>query len=382
MVRRRNQPGRTITRPSPRQMLIGAVILLLLWWVARTVSWRATWATLTNLQPTDLLWLAAANLAVFATFTARWWLFLRVQGHRIPYLQLIRYRLTAFGISYFTPGPHFGGEPYQVYIVAQRHAVPPTDGVAAVALDKLLEMLVNFAFLAGGVLVLALFAQQVPPFLARQLTLYALLLLALPLLALTSLFLGRHPISGLLSAIIHRRRGGEAATTPHWLEALRRSETQAIWLCQTHPATVWTAIGFSVLSWLGVIGEFWLLTRLLELPLSFIDTIYALVAARVAILLPLPAALGALEAGQALAMTSLGLPPSYGASLALLIRARDVVTGLTGLLLGGAQLWSGRTMRQPAAGSVVLPHPAGIEVHAVNGAPNETSLQEQQQSTG
>lgn len=377
MARRRLQL-RLPPRLAPHRVVTGVVVLLLLGWVARTVSWRATWATLTNLQPLDLVWLAAANLAVFATFTARWWLFLRVQGHRIPYLHLMRYRLTAFGISYFTPGPHFGGEPYQVYIVARRHAVPPADGVAAVALDKLLEMLVNFAFLAGGVLLLALHAEQLPPLLGRQLTLYALVLLVLPGLALVLLFLGRYPISGLLHFFNRCRWGRTAPVVPRWIDALRRSETQAIWLCQTHPATVWAAIGFSVLSWLGVIGEFWLLTRLLDLPLSFTDAIYALVAARIAILLPLPAALGVLEAGQALAMSMLGLPPSYGASLALLIRARDVVTALAGLIAGGAQLWPGRVAPQPSETGGILPHPMKLDVTTVTGTPGETPLHEQQ----
>jgi hypothetical protein len=65
----------------------------------------------------------------------------------------------------------------------------------------------------------------------------------------------------------------------------------------------------------------------------------ALVAARIAILLPLPAGLGALEASQALAMESLGVDPSFGIAIAVMIRARDIVLGLAGLTLGGAHIW-------------------------------------------
>jgi len=64
----------------------------------------------------------------------------------------------------------------------------------------------------------------------------------------------------------------------------------------------------------------------------------ALLAARAASLLPLPAAVGALEASQALAMASLGLPPAYGVSLSLLIRGRDVLFGLFGLALAAKHL--------------------------------------------
>ncbi|NMD35447.1 MAG: UPF0104 family protein, partial [Planctomycetes bacterium] len=55
-------------------------------------------------------------------------------------------------------------------------------------------------------------------------------------------------------------------------------------------------MGASALSWLAIIGEFWLMTDVLGLGLTLPQAITALVAARVAILLPLPAALGALEA--------------------------------------------------------------------------------------
>jgi uncharacterized membrane protein YbhN (UPF0104 family) len=82
------------------------------------------------------------------------------------------------------------------------------------------------------------------------------------------------------------------------------------------------------------------MTAVLGLEMTLPQAVTAMVAARVAILLPLPAGLGALEASQALAMRGLGLSPAAGVSLSLLIRARDVLLGLLGLglaalLVGG-----------------------------------------------
>jgi hypothetical protein len=57
----------------------------------------------------------------------------------------------------------------------------------------------------------------------------------------------------------------------------------------------------------------------------------ALTAARISILLLLPAGLGALEASQAMAFGVLGLDPAVGLSASLLIRARDSLLGLIGL---------------------------------------------------
>jgi uncharacterized membrane protein YbhN (UPF0104 family) len=110
-------------------------------------------------------------------------------------------------------------------------------------------------------------------------------------------------------------------------------------LCRAHPQALLAALGLSTLSWIGLIAEFWLLTTILGLDLSVIDATTALVAARIAILLPMPAGLGALEASQALAMRSLGLDPSTGVAISLMVRARDVLFGLLGLWIGGAHVW-------------------------------------------
>ena len=66
----------------------------------------------------------------------------------------------------------------------------------------------------------------------------------------------------------------------------------------------------------------------LDLPVEGVVT-----AARLAILLPFPAALGALELSQVLALTALGFGAAEGAAMGLLIRARDLSSGGVGLIL-------------------------------------------------
>ena len=137
------------------------------------------WEYLRRLQPGQLFLLLAVNVAVLATFSARWWLLLYAQGYALPYRNLIAYRLATFAVSYFTPGPHFGGEPLQVYLVSARHQVPVSVSIAAVVLDKVLEMLANFTFLTLGV-IFVLRLQVLPGASDEQLLVASLLLLALP----------------------------------------------------------------------------------------------------------------------------------------------------------------------------------------------------------
>ena len=351
--------GRVRLKNLPwRRVLLLLVALGLLLWVARSISLRDALATLAQLGPLDILLLAVVNLLVLSTFAGRWWLLLHAQGQRVPYWRLMGYRVTAFAISYFTPGSHFGGEPYQIYAVSRWHGAPAPISIAAVTLDKLLEMLINFGVLVGGVLALLTLRGGLEPWMERQMALYSLLLLAIPLSILVALWRGRHPLSALVkfAGRIVRRPLAQSG----WAKSLRESETQAIWLCREHPRRVGLAFLVTLLTWIGVIAEFWLLTQMLGLPLSPLQALSALVAARVAILLPVPAGLGALEASQVLTMESMGFDPSAGIAIALVIRARDVILGLVGLLLGGAHIWQKTTAAWPAAIPALAPDAAPV----------------------
>ncbi|MBW7881145.1 MAG: flippase-like domain-containing protein [Caldilineaceae bacterium] len=341
----------SLDRLFPRRVLVRVFWTVaafgLLWITMRSVALAEVWARLSRLQAHQLLALVIVNALVITTFSARWWLLLYAQGYRIPYAKLTGYRLVTFAVSYFTPGPHFGGEPLQVYLVTARHNVPVSAAVAAVLLDKLLEMAANFAFLAGAMLYIL--HRQLLPVGGQQQQLfgYAFVLLLLPGTLLAALSIGRHPLSSLVSAAgsAWRRFSGAPAQLPgqdlqarlYW--TLHASEEASTALFRNHPRLVLLAAVASAASWLGIIGEFWLMTNVLGLELTLEKAILALIAARIAILLPMPAALGALEASQALAMRTMGLPPAAGVSLSLLIRARDVLVGLLGLCLGGRELW-------------------------------------------
>lgn len=301
----------------------------------RAVPLRETLAALRELAVVELLWLMVANIGVLLLLNGRWWLILRGQGYRIPFLTLTGHRLAAFGLSYFTPGPHFGGEPLQVALVVKHHGVPRHAAIAAVSLDKTLELLVNFGFLAAGVGVVmqaGLFGAA----LGSRPALFAGLLLALPLAVLILLALGKRPLSGALRPlrlVIH--------IFPQWqptyqqvIHNLQASEAQATHFCRRSPLALLLALLVSVLGWLAMIAEFWLMLTFLGLPLPLLQVVMVLTAARIAYLLPMPGGLGTLEASQVIAFAALGYPTAVAISAALLIRGRDVSLGALGLLWG------------------------------------------------
>ena len=314
--------------------LICLFMLAILWWAMRDIPLAEIWNAISGLRPWQILVLVSFNTLIMMTFSGRWWLILRAQGHRLPYLTLVGYRLASFGVSYFTPGPQFGGEPLQVILTPEKHQVPATTAIAAVSLDKILELIANFTFLVIG-LVLLLQTGFLHGALPGWLLILILALFATPGLYLVTLWLGARPLASLMGRIPAR-----LASLPA-MRALREStlsaEAQIGGFCQRKPGTLFQAMLLSLFVWLAMVTEYWLTLRFLGLSLDLASTVSLLTIARAAFLLPSPGGLGTLEAAQVLAFQAFGLNPALGLSTALLIRARDVSFGALGLWIGAVQ---------------------------------------------
>lgn len=338
------QRSRRWARFNPA-LVIWPLVILLLWWVLRSVSLGDLWQVLKHLTGLQILALLALNVLIAFAFGWRWWLILRALGFSLSYPLLSSYQLVCSSISYFTPGPHFGGEPLQVLLLNRRHAVPGPLATASVALDKLLEVLVNFSFLVVGV-VITLQARIAPGALSEGGVAVALALLAVPLVILGLLYAGKHPISGLVSLLPSRLR-----PPGRLLIVVAETESHAIRACREHPGLIAAAVGGSVVVWAAMFVEFWLSTLFLGLSLDWLQLVCIVTVARVSLLLPTPGGLGTLEAGQIIVMQWLGFDPAVGLALSLIIRARDVLFGIIGLmwgawLIGGWQSLWGRQVSE------------------------------------
>jgi uncharacterized membrane protein YbhN (UPF0104 family) len=164
-------------------------------------------------------------------------------------------------------------------------------------------------------------------------------LLALPLAYLAASWLGIRPFTALF---LRWPAGDRSRRYQKVLRLVQEAEAQVSDFYRQRPRTLVLALLFAVVTWVAMVGEYWLAARFLGLPYTLWQAIAALTAARFAFLLPLPAGLGVLEASQAFAAAALGYDPAAGAALALLIRARDVVLALLGAWLAARYLAESR----------------------------------------
>jgi uncharacterized protein (TIRG00374 family) len=295
---------------------------VLLAWALSSAPLAEIVAVLEQLSLWQITTLLLLNTAIVLLLSLRWWLILRAQGHHLPFLSIARYRLAAFGVSYFTPGPHFGGEPLQILFLQRKQALPASAALASVTLDKVVELISNLAFLSIS-LAIVLNGNVFDLDILEEAQLISAFLLILPLVYLLSLLRGRGLASRLLNSI-----------DKNWVKTVKNGEKQLIQLLGKNRKLLPQVILASLLLWMALLFEYWLALRFLGLNLNLLSLLAVVVAARLAMFAPTPGALGALEAAQVFAMQSLGFDPAIGLSLSFLIRARD-------LLFGGLGLWFG-----------------------------------------
>ncbi len=301
---------------------------LLAWTLAR-IEIADVVRVLQRVTPLELVLLLTLNIGVLATFSGRWWSVLQGQGNNVSYWRVALYRLMGAGVSYFTPGPHVGGEPLQVVLLQERAGVVPSAAISSVTADKLLELLSNATMLLFGCAVV-LHVGVLPTISVSTLVL-PLLLMCLPIVLMILLWRGQKPVSSLFGLLPEQLA---PANRMHKVrEVIEQTEGILVRLYQEQPKAILVAVAFSLLSWVGIGVEYWLATSLLGLRLPVIDVIIMLTAARIAILLPSPGGLGTYEASQVLIFGVLEYDPAVALALSLLVRGRDLLFMGIGLVL-------------------------------------------------
>ena len=325
-----------MTRSALRPWLNRSALLLgllLFWLFARQVDWAEGLALLVRMGSTPFLIYLAVNVGIALLFANRWWLLLRGMGVHLPFGRVAVYRMIAATVSLLTPGPQFGGEPAQVYLLVRGSGVAAPQAIAAVALDRLLELAVNLAFLAGAILY-TLWAGALGAALDLRVILLTLLPLALPPLLLFAFWWrGRYLTTAAQLLLDHLPQGWQGSTLRRLVASLRQGEAHIHTILRENPRLIGIGALVSVGNWAVLLADFWLATYLVGMELDAAQFIGFVVAARIAILLPIPAGLGALEASQIFAAQYLGINPGLAVGLVLLFRVRDVVLAGWGLWL-------------------------------------------------
>jgi hypothetical protein len=268
-------------------------------------------------------------LSVFThmLFSWRWQLILRHQGYKIPFINVFVYKLMGFAVSYFTPAIRVGGEPVRAYML-KRHGIRMSKGLSSILLDKTLEFTIEFV--AGMVLVF-LFALFLP--LPSSMRTVIILGMPLGIVAIGAFYYGLFNKLRPFSALF--RFAASIFRTKQLRWAKKKSvkiERYFIAFLKFKRKEAAKIIFINLFIWTLRFVEYKIALLSVGFNASVPQLFAAIVVFGLVSIIPIPAALGVLEAGQ-LSLFATFDSGSTGLVLALILRAKDMIWALLGLTM-------------------------------------------------
>jgi hypothetical protein len=213
------------------------------------------------------------------------------------------------------------------------------------------QFLAQIVFVVSGAPVALLFVRSPGLRLGLELFCGALIVLSAGVVTLAWF---RGGLSSLERGLLRIRRFREwwASGGQRWRQLI----ADAVGSLRRHPGNMALSIGAALLGWQAGVIETFLILRLLEAPVSWLQA-YAIEVLSVAIegaLFFVPAKMGTQEGGKVLIFVTMGLDPSKGLALGFIRRLREFAWAIIGLVALG---WFQRPqpLRAPAAPSSPMP---------------------------
>ncbi len=305
--------------------LLGIILLII---ILFKYPFKEVISTFTNFTPILVLAYLITSVLIILFMSLRWKIVLDALGHKIPFYKLLGYRIIGYGVSYITPTAKIGGEPIRAALL-KRRGLSFREGLSSVMIDKTIELSFAILFFICGVIILVL-DYALPGKILIPLVLISLIAIYLVWRFYYRVLKGKPVFSHIFTIFrLHKLR-----FLAKYQSMIFNFEKPIIEFYNTKKKEFFIAAGLSVISLALSLAEYKLVLLMLGLkvPLGVVFMVFSMVG--LAFLIPLPMALGSLEAFQASLFSIIRIgPAAAGIGLAMITRSRDLLWVLGALIL-------------------------------------------------
>lgn len=301
-------------------LFIGTGLLV---WIIRFVGWEEIESSFKFFSP----WAGAAILflTILANLTRawRWKTILRDQGYDIPVFRTLEYYLSGNAIGFFMPMVIFGGEIFRGYDLKEKYAMPWSKSIASVVIDRISEFTI---YAVVTILGIAFFiANANIPSYKTGITVFSGFFL---IIASIGFFYFK---SFKKESIIRFFLKKFNAKNSDGAETAIETEKEIFRYFKPKKKIMWQGFGLSFLLELILLTRTFLLILFLGKNISIFSAVSVVAFSSLALVLPIPAALGSHDAVQSFVFTALGLGAGTGAAFVLVIRGAELIAAMIGL---------------------------------------------------
>ncbi|MFB6143102.1 MAG: YbhN family protein [Halorientalis sp.] len=290
------------------------------------------------LVPVAAGWLAAWGLALYTV--------LRALDAPISAPRAVLVFSAAVFSNNVTPFGQAGGEPLSALLISEAADTEYETGLAAIASVDTIHFLPSVGLAAVGLTTVLLGSVAPGRNLRIAAAVVGALVVAIPVAAYLgwryryelegAVVRGLTPLLTTLGRVVPRVDPPTAADIEHRIEGF----FEAIDRVAASRTTLLTAVGFSLLGWVGLAGSLWVATLALGHPITYAAAMVVVPVGAIASITPLPGGLGGIEAAFiVLLVSTTGIPAAAASAAVILHRSATywlptLVGGATAAALG------------------------------------------------
>ncbi|MCH8986625.1 flippase-like domain-containing protein [Patescibacteria group bacterium] len=283
------------------------------------IEWREVWNTLRSFSLVEAFVILALTGLFLYIGAIKWRKILKGQGVDISVYDAWKAYLASFSLTFFVPMIVFGGEMFRAYTIKETHKVPLDRGLASVIIDRMLEATSYVFIIVIGILVFFAFGTTFSPFV----TFIVGGIMLVVILLLFFFYVRMFKSKSIVGIFMRKRKGNNVAEL----------EDEISNFFHFNNPYLWEVIGLTFLKTFIGLLRVWVLVFFLGKTFAALPGITILGMYYIALLIPIPAALGTHDALQAFTFGSFGLGAVTGAAFAFVIRTLELVFAVIGMVL-------------------------------------------------
>jgi uncharacterized protein (TIRG00374 family) len=300
--------------------LVGLVLFA---WVIKFVGWGEIKKSLLIFTGWKGIMILVITLFLRLVSTLKWKEILKSKGVNVGLFNLFEYYLAGLSVMYLFPSLFLGGEFVQSYFLKTKNSVGLTKGMAASVIDQILDWTSNLVVIFLGII---FFLLKIT-FLPKKILLFLMIAFLFCLLVITLFYLKvfkkESIIKFFLKIFYHKENNDEPFEI----------EKEIYSFFQLNKFYFWKIIFLDYLVELFYLLRICILISFLGESVTLLLALSILAFSYLALLIPIPAALGVHEGFQAFVFNALGLGANVGTAFTLIIRGADLLFALIGILI-------------------------------------------------
>ncbi len=303
-------------------LLIGVVLFI---WIGKTVGWQEIKNAFLAFTGWQGIVIFLTTLLVMSFSNWKWLEILRGEGVEISFKGLFRSYLAGFSVMFLAPILFWGGEIFRGYVLKNKNFIPWTKSMSSIIIDRIIEWTANLVVILLGVLIF-FFMIGLPP--AKLAVIFGSIFLLFAIgisYFYLKVFRRESMVELVLKMLGIKKLGGDSAVI--------KTENEIFHFFKYKKKFLWRAFAFSFLRTGAAYLRAWLLILFLGKEISFLPALSILGFTFLAMMIPIPAALGSHEAIQIFAFSALGLEASMATAFTMLIRGAELILALAGIII-------------------------------------------------